>query len=78
MNTNIWHTLAKNALNEQYNNPNAHGEYKGFVGQDIPCIGDDKEFNHFIHSITYNEFYMCLTPEEQCLFLLFCGESYEQ
>lgn len=65
---NIWHTLAENALNGKYS-----------VTKDaIPHFnGHSSCFYHYLEHKQL-EIFWYLTPEEQCLFLLFCGESYEQ
>lgn len=71
---NIWHTLAENALNGAFNK-----QSKLAVSERCSQIKGPSEITlHFTRCKNLNEwFYDEMTPEEQCLFLLFCGESYE-
>lgn len=63
---NIWHELAENALTRKY--ASQYG--------DMCHFNDDEAFWHYMNCKCGGLFYD-MTPEEQCLFLLFCGESYE-
>jgi len=63
---NIWHTLAENALNGAY--------FPGSLSRD--CTSNEM-FRHTQEMMTAWDSFYDLEPEEQCLFLLFCGESYE-
>lgn len=69
---NIWHNLAENALVGKYD-----GQYRS-ISQDIDETLEDS-FSWYMTvrmDDIIGDFYG-MTPEEQCLFLLFCGESYE-
>lgn len=69
---NIWHTLAENALNGKYHVSTVNG-----VGSELP----HPYLGYFNDSYdphgSGDSFYIDMSNEEQCLFLLFCGESYE-
>lgn len=70
---NIWHTLAENALDGKFSS--------NIEGPPVSCCGlnNDEGYRlfHFMRKLDGESFYSDLTPSEQCLFLLFCGESYE-
>jgi hypothetical protein len=74
---NIWHKLAEEALNGVFQSP-VPVSVCGRLNFDYPGIEGAKLGTHFLTCKRgiQDKFYDA-TPEEQCLFLLFCGESYE-
>lgn len=76
---NIWHTLAENALNGTFHPP-VPVSVCGMIHFELPNKIQGFEMSlHFLDCKRgiQDKFYDG-TAEEQCLFLLFCGESYEQ
>ena len=78
--SNIWHTLAENALNGMFQASVPISVCARIQYESSDKIEGTKLSQHFLDCKRgiQDKFYDKMTPSEQCLFLLFCGESYEQ